>query len=43
MAHLQVRDFLDLEALVSLEEEEEEDEEENLSKSREMDHSVTHS
>ena len=39
MAHLQVRDFLDLEAIV-LREEEEEEEEENLSKSRETVHSV---
>jgi hypothetical protein len=41
MAHLQVREFLDLEALVSREDEEEE-EEGDLSKSHEMVHSVTH-
>jgi len=42
MAHLQVRDFLDLEAVVSREEEteEEEEEEENLSKSHETVHSA---
>ena len=38
--HLQARDFLDLEAIVSHEEEEEEEEEEILSKSHEMVHSV---
>jgi len=41
MAHRQVRDFLDIEALVSLEDEEEE-EEDNLSKSHELVHSVIH-
>jgi hypothetical protein len=40
MAHLQVRDFLDLEAVVSREEEEEEEEEEDLSKSHDMVHSA---
>ena len=40
MAHTQVLDFLDLEAVLSREEEEEEEEEETLSKSYEIVHSA---